>query len=173
MRLLIKECGGIDILVNSASEYPEGDYRSLDAGTLGRSMAIHVLSPAAMIRVMHQQGTEGCAVNILDTRIADRDPNHAAYHLAKRSLYTLTRDLAAEMAPLLRVNAVAPGLILPPPGMNEARAEALKSTNPMGEWGRPEDVADAVLYLAGAGFVTGQVIFVDGGRHLKGNIYGL
>ncbi len=112
-------------------------------------------------------------MNILDTRVADRDPAHSAYHLGKRGLYTLTRDLAVEMAPTLRINAVAPGVILPPPGTDETWIERLKSTNPLLERGTVKDVCDAVLYLLGAGFVTGQVIFVDGGRHLKGNAYGM
>jgi len=95
-----------------------------------------------------------------------------AYHLSKRMLFALTRMMALEFAPRIRVNAVAPGLIIPPPGQDESFLQRLASTNPLGRHGDPADVADAVLYLVGAGFVTGQVIYVDGGRHMRGAVYG-
>jgi len=170
---VLKQSGKLDILVNSASEYSEGGYDALEAGALERSMAIHVLSPIAMIQAMHRQGRQGIVVNMLDTRITDRDDAHATYHLAKRSLFTLTRDLAVTMAPQLRINAVAPGIILPPPGKDEAWIDRMKATNPMKRSGSVEDVVDAVIYLAAARFVTGVVIYVDGGRHMRGNRYGL
>ena len=164
--------GGIDILVNSASEFPDDDYDGLTADALGLSMAVHVLSPLRMMRRLGKTGRDACVVNILDTRVIDRDAVHASYHLGKRGLFTLTKDMAAELAPKVRVNAVAPGLILPPAGKGEEWLEQLKETNPLGGHGSADDVADAVLYLVGARFVTGQVIFVDGGRHLKGSHYG-
>ena len=76
--------------------------------------------------------------------------------------------LSLELAPGIRVNAVAPGLILPPPGQGEKYLGKRAHTNPLATWGDAEDVSEAVLYLIGAGFVTGQVIYVDGGRHLRG-----
>lgn len=165
---LSAQIGGIDILVNSASEYCEDRYDELDARKLSRSMAIHFLSPLVMMRSMYRSGREGSVVNILDTRAVDRDPLHASYHLGKNALHTATLELAAEMAPTLRINGVAPGLILPPEGQDENWLERLKKTNPMDSYGDPDDVAEAVLYLCTAEFVTGQTIFVDGGRHLKG-----
>ena len=104
--------------------------------------------------------------------MVDYDRAHAAYHLSKRMLFTLTRMMALEFAPQIRVNAVAPGLILPPPGQDASFLERMASTNPLGRHGDASDVADAVLFLTGAGFVTGQVIYVDGGRHMKGAVYG-
>ncbi|HET6428001.1 MAG TPA: SDR family oxidoreductase, partial [Phycisphaerae bacterium] len=74
--------------------------------------------------------------------------------------------------PAVKVNAVAPGLILPPPGRDERYLHAHAHTNPLNRFGSPGDVADAVLYLVGADFVTGQVIYVDGGRHMTGAVYG-
>jgi pteridine reductase len=172
-RKLLVEVKNLDILVNSASEFPEGNYRTMDSAELNRSMNLHVQSPLVMIRIMSESNQNGSVVNILDTRIADRDPSHAAYHMAKRGLFTLTRDLAVEMAPRLRINGVAPGVILPPDGKDESWIEKLKSTNPLQDRGTADDVTDAVMYLIKADFVTGQVIYVDGGRHLEGNVYGL
>ncbi|OQX28866.1 MAG: hypothetical protein B0D92_06690 [Spirochaeta sp. LUC14_002_19_P3] len=169
---LYHRTGGIDILVNSACSYPEGRYDTLCASTLNEAMAEQLLSPLAMMRVMKHKIHPGTVVNILDSRIADRNSAHAAYHLAKRSLFTLTRDLAMEYAPSIRVNAVAPGIILPPKAHGEEWLERMASTNPLNTHGRPEDVAEAVFYLVQAPFVTGQIIYIDGGRHLKGCAYG-
>lgn len=172
-RGLIEEIGKIDILINSASDFPEGDYRTISGPEINHSINLHVYSPLIMIRILYELSAAASVVNILDTRIADRDPLHAAYHLGKRGLFTLTKDLAFEMAPKLRINGIAPGIILPPAGKDESWLERLKSSNPMQERGSVKDVTDAMMYLIQADFVTGQIIYVDGGRHLKGNAYGL
>ncbi|RLW69070.1 MAG: hypothetical protein B6D68_02560 [spirochete symbiont of Stewartia floridana] len=169
---LCRQYGGMDILVNSACEYRKDSYENLSSSDLNEAMAVQVLSPLAMMRVMKQSGCPGTVVNILDTRYCDRDGAHASYHLAKRGLHTLTRDLAMEYAPLLRVNAVAPGIILKPLNGGGAWLDRMAGTNPLDAYGTPRDVSDAVLYLVRAAFVTGQIIFVDGGRHLKGCAYG-
>ena len=81
-------------------------------------------------------------------------------------LASLTVMTAVQFAPDITVNAVAPGLILPPPGKDESYLEALKDTVPLKRHGEAEDIADAVLFLVKSDYVTGQVIYVDGGRHL-------
>ncbi len=172
-RELIGEVGYPDFLVNSASKFSGNTYSTMSRLDLHHSMSIHVHSPLIMMMMMHESGRDGSIVNILDTRVVDRDPVHASYHLGKLGLHTLTRDLAVEMAPGLRINAVAPGIILPPEGKDESWIERLKSTNPLMERGTVKDVCDAVLYLLGARFVTGVILYVDGGRHLKGNSYEL
>jgi len=170
---LIETQGCPDILINSASSYSGDTYSGMNSADLQESMNLHVYSPLEMIRRMHESGKEVSVVNILDSRIADRDPAHASYHLGKRGMLTITRDLAVEFAPHLRINAVAPGIILPPEGKGEEWIERLKSSNPLRGRGTAEDICDAVLFLVGADFTTGQIIFIDGGRHLKGNAYGL
>lgn len=173
---LYHRTGVIDILVNSACSYPEDSYDTLNSSALNETMTEQVLSPLSMMRVMKQmiknKGHSGAVVNILDSRIAGRNSTHAAYHIAKRSLFTLTRDLAMEYAPTIRVNAVAPGIILPPTAHGKEWLRLMASTNPMNMHGHPEDVAEAVFYLIQASFVTGQIIYIDGGRHLKKCAYG-
>ncbi len=169
---LSQQHSGIDILVNSACDYPQDTYDEVNFTSLTRAMAAQVLSPLAMMRAMKQSGRPGTVVNILDTRYADRDPSHASYHLAKRALHAVTCDLAVEYAPDITVNAVAPGIILQHGEKDESWMERMAASNPLNTCGNPHDVAEAVLYLVQASFVTGQVIFVDGGRHLKANIYG-
>ena len=80
--------------------------------------------------------------------------------------------MAVEFAPQVRVGAVAPGLSLPPEGKDLAYLQDLAHTNPLQRYGSAEGIAEAVVFLLRSGFVTGQTIYVDGGRHLKGDFYG-
>jgi len=186
-----KKTGGIDILINSASEYPRTAYESMNARDLDRSMGIHVHSPLIMIRAMSRRmkrnKQRGAVVNILDSKLAD--PRHVAYHLGKIALQALTRDLAVEMGRVLRISAVAPGNILPPNSeeMNPLdRRESLSGSNttsipagiavgsnPLGILGASKDISDAVIYLLRADFVTGVTLHVDGGLHLGSSTYEL
>lgn len=168
----VDAAGPISCLVNNASIFPEGGLAELSLGALQDNMGINAYAPFVLGRSMAAQGGRGVIINMLDTRITDYDRNHVAYHLSKRTLFDLTRMMAVEFAPAMRVNAVAPGLILPPEGKDRAYLESLASTNPLNRYGGPDDVVEAVVFLLRAGFVTGQVIFVDGGRHMRGNMYG-
>jgi pteridine reductase len=79
--------------------------------------------------------------------------------------------LSLELAPNVAVNAVAPGSILPPPGRSEAYLAKPAQANPRDRSGTPDDIAEAVLFLLRSRFITGQVIYVDGGTHMKGRLY--
>ncbi len=165
---LASDNDGIDILVNSASSYTKDRYADLDETGLNRSMAVHLLSPVAMINALYEIGRTCSIVNILDTRASGSDPAHVSYHLGKSALMKTTKEMAAEMAPRLRINGVAPGVILPPENEGEEWFKRLESSYPLETRGNIEDVAQAVLYLCKADFVTGQILYIDGGRHLKG-----
>jgi NAD(P)-dependent dehydrogenase (short-subunit alcohol dehydrogenase family) len=164
--------GPIDILVNSASIFPGSTVLGFTADELAENVQVNALSPLVLARALAAQGAGGDVVNFLDSRVTDYDRDHAAYHLSKRMLLSLTRMLALELAPGVRVNAVAPGLVLPPPGEDESYLERLASTNPLNRHGEADDVARAVVFLVTSPFVTGQVIYVDGGRHMRGQVYG-
>ena len=168
----VELAGPIDILVNNASVFPEDTVLNLNADALAWCMNLHAYAPLALSRAMAAQGREGAIINYIDARVQDYDRMHAAYHLSKRALLSLTSMLALELAPRVRVNGVAPGLILPPEGKDMAYLEGLAHTNPLQVYGAPEDVTEAALFLMRSRFVTGQVIYVDGGRHLKGCVYG-
>jgi NAD(P)-dependent dehydrogenase (short-subunit alcohol dehydrogenase family) len=162
----------IDILVNNASIFPENTVLDVTPESFQECVAIHAVAPLLLSRRMAALGRPGCIVNLLDARVQDYDRTHAAYHLSKRMLLSLTSMLALELAPRLRVNGVAPGLILAPEGKPDDYLDSLAHTNPLQAYGDPEDIASAVLFLVASRFVTGQVIYVDGGRHLKGRVYG-
>jgi hypothetical protein len=168
----VKLAGPIDILVNNASIFPQSGIMDFSPADLAENVQIHAMAPLQLCRDLAAQGRAGDIVNMLDCRITDYDAEHAAYHLSKRMLFSMTRMLAIELAPGIKVNAVAPGLIIPPPGCDESFLERNASTNPLGRWGTVEQIADAVCFLVRSDFVTGQVIFVDGGRNLKGRFYG-
>lgn len=163
--------GGLDFLVNNASIFPPGRLDEMEMADLVANIRVNAWAPFLLTRALWRRirGTDrgGSVVNLLDTRLVGGDLAHSAYHLSKAMLAELTRLTALEFAPELRVNGVAPGAVLPPEGLDEAYLEDLTRSLPLRRRGYPLDIADATSYLLGATFVTGQVIFVDGGRHLR------
>lgn len=159
--------GGFSILVNSASIFEKGALADTSYGSFIRHMTANAWAPMAIARAFTRQTSGGQIVNLLDARVGGYNFTHAAYFLSKRTLEYLTRHLALELAPAFRVNAVAPGLILAPAGEGPDYLDRLKGSVPLGTHGEPEDIAEAVLYLLKSGYVTGQTLFVDGGRHLR------
>lgn len=166
------QAGPIDFLINSASIFPEGTLDELDGPALQENAQVNTLAPAALARCLAETGRAGVIINFLDTMVRDYDRKHVAYHLSKKMLHDLTRMMAVEYAPRLRVNGVAPGLVLPPEGKDLSYLEALKHSNPLQTYGCAEQVAHAVLFLLRNTFITGQTIYIDGGRNLRGTMYG-
>jgi NAD(P)-dependent dehydrogenase (short-subunit alcohol dehydrogenase family) len=159
--------GRVEILVNSAAVFPADDLSGFAPETLHETLRLNTIAPLLLSRMLAAQQVPGAIVHILDARMDAPLRRHLSYGLSKQLLADLTRLMALEYAPLVRVNAVAPGLILPPPGMKEAERERLARMNLLARWGEPADVARAVLYLVESPFVTGQVLFVDGGGTLQ------
>ena len=167
----VERAGVIDILINSASIFDVETIWEMTDESLSRNMRIHAMAALSLSRDLAKQQRSGHIINLLDTRVVSYDKDHAAYHLSKRSLLTLTRILALELAPKIAVNAVAPGLILPPAGHDEAYLDKLAPTTPLQRRGSPADVVEAVLFLLRSRFITGQIIYVDGGYHMRGHLY--
>jgi len=164
--------GPVDILVNSASIYPAGDLASLTLATLQENLQINAFAPLFLARALAARGRSGHVVNLLDTRVVRHDHHHVAYQLSKKLLHHLTAVLALELAPAVAVNAVAPGPALPPEGEDEAYLARLALTTPLQRSGGVDEVAAAVRFLVQTTMITGQVIFVDGGGHLRGGVDG-
>ena len=164
----VEQAGAIDILVNNASIYEPGRLADLTPEALQRNLDLHAFSPLVLARRLRDQGGTGVVINLLDARPVTRDPAHAGYIISKHVLAGLTETMAVEFAPRVRVNAVAPGAVLPPEGTDAAHLEKLAHANPLKRLGSADGIAAAVLYLVGADFVTGQTLYVDGGYHLGG-----
>lgn len=158
--------GPVHILVNSASIFPASSFADFTREELFECIAVNAWAPLAVARCFVHQVDAGAIVNLLDARVAGYDWGHVAYHASKSLFELFTRQMALQWAPRFRVNAVAPGLILPPEGEGPEYLERLGKTVPLGRAGSPADVADAVLFLVRSSYLTGQVIWLDGGRHL-------
>lgn len=163
--------GPLDALVNSAAVFDATGFLDTAAPQLERLWAVNVRAPfllcQAAARRMRGRG-RGDIVNVLDVAGAVQTwSGPVAYAMTKAALASLTRSLAVTLAPEIRVNGVAPGLVLPRPELDEAALEALVARIPARRVGDPDDVVAAVqFFLAGPRFVTGQVLAVDGARSL-------
>jgi NAD(P)-dependent dehydrogenase (short-subunit alcohol dehydrogenase family) len=164
---VVAAAGGLDVLVNNASVYRRSPLRAVDADRLRLDYDINFVAPFLLARDFLRLCRTGCVIHILDQRVARVEPGAGAYGLAKKSLRDAMEAAAVEWAPGVRVNAVAPGIVLAPPGVDAAGLEPLLANVPMGVASRPEEIAEACVYLAQAETVTGQVLYVDGGLHLS------
>lgn len=162
----LKAAGKLDILVNSAAIFLGDTLRDADFRNLMHHMQINAWAPLILSRDFALVADGGKVINLLDTRIGGYDWKHVSYILSKHALHILTKMTALEFAPGITVNAVAPGLILPPPGKDMSYLEDLAGTVPLKRHGGPGSIVDAVFFLIRSDFITGQVIYVDGGRHL-------
>lgn len=164
--------GRIDVLVTNAALFEPTDPAAGDAAAWDRLMdvnarATYLLTAEAGRRMRAAGG--GCIVHLACASAASPWPSFLPYSASKAAVVALTKGFAKAFAPTVRVNAVAPGPILPAEGSTPARDRAAIDATVLRRWGRPEDVAAAIRYLVvDAPFVTGAVLPVDGGRHLKG-----
>ena len=163
--------GAIHHLVNNASIFPSDTLGTVTPELLESNIAIHAQAPYILAKGLREAGHLKTITNLLDTRIVDYDKEHVSYHLSKRMLMSLNSMMALEWTPEVRVNAVAPGLILPPEGLGQEYLEERAHTNPLNTVGCEEDITSAIVFLMNSRFITGEIIYVDGGRHLKGRVY--
>ena len=168
-----KLSGGIDILINNASIFSVGKIGGSNLEDINVNMLTNAWTPYLLSMCFSERTKYGRIVNLLDTRIAGYDFNHFAYYLSKKMLETLTESMALRLAPNITVNGVAPGLILPPRGESLTYLEQRKDTVPLKKYGSTAEVLHAILFLLRNDFVTGQIIYVDGGKHLIQTMEGL
>lgn len=162
--------GGLDILVNNASSFYPTPIGQVDEKVWDDLVGTNLKAPlflaqAALPRLAQRSGN---IINIIDIHAQRPLREHAVYGSAKAGLAMLTRALAKELAPDVRVNGVSPGAILwPENGMSDATRRSILQQVPLGRGGEPADIAGCVLYLVrDAHYVTGQIIAVDGGRSI-------
>ncbi len=155
------------LLVNNASMFEWDDAATATAASVTAHHMINVQAPVVLALAMAQAGADGCIVNILDQRVQNPVADQLSYSLSKAALAGMTRTLAVNLAPKLRVNTVAPGLTLPTVDYDAAQMARIAAAMPLGVLPRPQDIADAVAFLVSAPAITGQTLFVDGGANLK------
>lgn len=153
-----------DLIVNNAALFSDDDLDSADPASVERHMAINLAAPLALMQAATSGEGRAVIVNILDQRLAHLHGDQLSYSLSKAALAAL--DRIAGRHPRLRVNAVAPGLSIPTDDYAPDQLQRLAALMPLAALPKPRDIAEAVSFLAGAGWARGQTLYVDGGAHL-------
>lgn len=160
----------LNILVNSAGAFPEDRLTDVTPEQWEHTLAVNLRSPVFLTQAFAAAlpaDRRGAVVNVTDWRTARPYRDHFSYTVAKAALDGFTGAAAESLAPRIRVNAVALGAILPPPGKDSAYLRDLARTIPVEEVGGTAPVVDAVLFLLRNDFVTGEIVRIDGGAHLR------
>lgn len=164
--------GRLDALVNNASAFTPTPLGTITRAAWDSQFGVNAQAPLMLAQAAapHLRAAHGAIVNLTDIYAARPLRNHAAYVMSKAALVAATEVLALELAPEVRVNAVAPGAILwPDTGKSDEAKAALMARTPLGRTGTPAEIAGAVLWLLrDATYTTGQVVRLDGGRMLAG-----
>lgn len=159
----------LSLLVNNASAFFATPLATTTAAQWDQLVDTNLRAPYFLAQGLHVLLAEngGSIINLADIYAERPIANHPVYGMTKAGLVALTKSLARDLAPAVRVNAVAPGAILWPEQSGEDYRRQLLAKIPLQRTGTPRDIAQAVCFLAGAGYITGQVLAVDGGRSLN------
>lgn len=171
---VVERFGRLDVLVSSAANFERVELSDATAAHFDRAMALNARAPFLLAQAARRElvRRRGTIVVITCSSTTLPYPNYLPYVVSKAAAKQLVRGLAIELAPHVRVNAVAPGTVLPPESMSEGEREALGRRTLVGRVGEPEDVVRAVLFAIESPFMTGQEILVDGGVTLAGRYAG-
>jgi NAD(P)-dependent dehydrogenase (short-subunit alcohol dehydrogenase family) len=161
--------GPLGLLVNNASRFDPDEADALNAELWDLHFAINLRAPVFLSQAfLHQlpDGNVGAIVNIIDQRVLKLTPQFFSYTLSKSALWTATQTMAQAFGPRVRVNAIGPGPTLPNARQSQEDFLRQSSAIPLGRPASPQAIAEAVLYLASAQYVTGNLLMVDSGQHL-------
>jgi NAD(P)-dependent dehydrogenase (short-subunit alcohol dehydrogenase family) len=171
---VIKRFGGVDILINSSSFYRKAEFPSDDTSVWDRSLGIILNGPYYTSNAFAPgmlERSEGVIINIVDLSLWETWPNFTGHCVAKTGLWALTRQLALELAPSVRVNAIAPGPMIPPVDFDEAKIARTADKTLLNRWGVPENTVQTVRFIVQNDYLTGTVIPVDGGQRFAHRKY--
>ena len=160
----------IDALINNASTFYPTPIGTFSEENWNALMGSNLKAPLFLIQSFYKEleKNKGFIINVTDINVDRALVNHSIYLAAKSGLQTLTKSLAKELAPNIRVNAIAPGAILEPPNTDWTAEQKNNIINavPMKRMGTEKDIVDAAIYLSEAEYVTGQILNIDGGKSL-------
>jgi pteridine reductase len=160
--------GALHVVVNSAAIMQRTPIGEVTPEVWDRMFAINLRAPFLIAQAAARRMTDGgVIVNMADLAAFETWPGYVPHGITKAGVVQMTRALAHALAPRIRVNAIAPGVVLLPDGWDPKVADRLAATTPLKRVGSPEDVVQALLYLLRADFVTGETILVDGGRRIR------
>ena len=167
---ILSKNGSIDALINNASTFYPTPIGTFSEENWNALMGSNLKAPLFLIQSFYKEleKNKGFIINVTDINVDRALVNHSIYLAAKSGLQTLTKSLAKELAPNIRVNAIAPGAILEPPNTDWTAEQKNNIMNavPMRRMGTEKDIVDAAIYLSEAEYVTGQILNIDGGKSL-------
>ncbi|TDJ48546.1 MAG: SDR family oxidoreductase [Nitrospina sp.] len=164
---MVEEFSDIDLLINSAANFVQENVEATSTATLEDTLRINLMSPYLLMREYKKHVGRGLIVNILDERITRNVSTFAAYSVSKVALEHVTKLAAVEWGQTVRVNGIAPGLILPPAGQGQDYLTRNAKNVPTRTHGNIADLTRALDYLIDSAFVNGEILFVDGGSSLR------
>jgi pteridine reductase len=166
---VVEKFGTLDVLVNSAAVMVRTPFGEVNASAWDSMFALNIRAPFFLCQAAAPflRSARGAIVNIADLAAFETWPAYIPHGITKGGVVQMTRALARVMAPEVRVNAIAPGTVLLPDDWSAEDARRLDKTTPLQRQGSPTDVAQAMLFLLEADYVTGETIIVDGGRHIR------
>ncbi len=166
---VVSSFGNIDLLVNNASVFDASYLKETTVELFDSQINVNFKAPFILVRDFSNLCKSGNIINFVDTRITSNKSNFAAYSLSKKALWELTKMAALEFAPNIRVNAIAPGVTLPPEEKDENYLQKLATGIPMKKPGGLEPIIKSFDYILNNNHLTGQLLFADGGENLGQN----
>ncbi len=161
--------GTLTLLVNNAAVFIDDSARTATPDSIGTNIGVNLIAPMLLTRAFTEQLPESAAgnvINLLDQRVANPTPRYMSYTASKVALEAMTRTWALELAPAVRVNAIAPGMALPDHSRNAQDMARWTSGYPLGRGTSPDEICEALRFLVSAPSVTGQILYLDGGQRL-------
>ncbi|MEM0993584.1 MAG: SDR family oxidoreductase [Bacteroidota bacterium] len=170
MKKLLKQVTALfprlSVLVNSASAYTQATIMDTTPEIFDQQFDVNIRAPFFMTQAFAKVVGKGNVVNIIDNKVGFNQYQYAAYLLAKKSLADFTKMAALELAPKIRVNAVAPGVVLPASSRSKEYIEWRKKSIPLHKQGNTKHITDAILSLLDNDFISGQMLVVDGAENI-------
>jgi NAD(P)-dependent dehydrogenase (short-subunit alcohol dehydrogenase family) len=166
MEQVFKKFPSLNILINNASAFEKSDLKNYDLESFYRNLEIHLQAPYILTAELARRKSSGHIINILDAHIVQHKTPHFDYLLSKKALAEFTKMAAVSLAPKIRVNGIAPGPILSPVGGGNLGKKILANRIPLKRQGSIENITQTIEFLLHNSYITGEIIFVDGGEHL-------